>query len=171
MAKGAVSGKLKVPLALALTASSLLAAHFLFKVNYPTDRTGLYLAPLAGITWVATADIVRNRSLRAINLVVACVLPVQVATQIQFHSFEIWPFNSAIKDIAQQLRQETRDRPAQSVSLSTNFTQQPVLGVLPHLLQDSRTQTDSAPGTCGFHRPRFLCADGTGDGNHGSRAA
>jgi hypothetical protein len=51
MAKGAVSGKLKVPLALALTASSLLAAHFLFKVNYPTDRTGLYLAPLAGITW------------------------------------------------------------------------------------------------------------------------
>jgi hypothetical protein len=77
---------------------------------------------ITGSTWAATADIVRNRSLRAINLVVACVLPVQFATQIQFHSFEIWPFNFAIKDIAQQLRQETRDRPAQSVSLSTNFT-------------------------------------------------
>lgn len=45
---------------------------------------------------------------------VAYVLPVQFATQIQFHSFEIWPFNSAMKDIAQQLRQETRDRPAQA---------------------------------------------------------
>ena len=125
--KGAVSGKLKVPLALALTVSSLLAAHFLFKVNYPTDRTGLYLVPLAGITWAATADMLRNRSLRAINLVVACVLLVQFATQIQFRSFEVWSFNSAIKEIAQQLRQETRERPAQSVSLSTNFIQQPPL--------------------------------------------
>ena len=125
--KGAVSGKLKVPLALALTVSSLLAAHFLFKVNYPTDRTGLYLVPLAGITWAATADMLRNRSLRAINLVVACVLLVQFATQIQFRSFEVWSFNSAIKEIAQQLRQETQERPAQSVSLSTNFIQQPPL--------------------------------------------
>ena len=125
--KGAVSGKLKVPLALALTVSSLLAAHFLFKVNYPTDRTGLYLVPLAGITWAATADMLRNRSLRAINLVVACVLLIQFATQVQFRYFEIWWFNSAIKDIAQQLRQETRERPAQSVSLSTNFIQQPPL--------------------------------------------
>jgi len=125
--KGALSGKLKVPLALALTVVSLMAAHFLFKVNYPTDRTGLYLVPLAGITWAATADILGNRSLRAINLVVACVLLVQFATQVQFRYFEVWWFNSAIKDIAQQLRQETRERPAQSVSLSTNFTQQPVL--------------------------------------------
>ena len=125
--KGALSGKLKVPLALALTVVSLMAAHFLFNVNYPTDRTGLYLVPLAGITWAATADILGNRSLRAINLVVACVLLVQFATQVQFRYFEVWWFNSAIKDIAQQLRQETRERPAQSVSLSTNFTQQPVL--------------------------------------------
>ena len=125
--KGAVSGKLKVPLALALTVSSLLAAHFLFKVNYPTDRTGLYLVPLAGITWAITADILRNRSLRAVNLVVACVLLIQFATQIQFRSFEVWSFNSAIKEIAQQLRQETRERPAQSVSLSTNFIHQPPL--------------------------------------------
>jgi hypothetical protein len=58
---------------------------------------------------------------------VACVLLIQFATQIQFRYFSMWRFNSAIKDIAQQLRQDTRYRPAQSVSLSANFTQQPVL--------------------------------------------
>jgi hypothetical protein len=125
--KGAFPGKLKVPLALALTVCSLLAAHFLFQVKYPTSRTALYLVPLAGITWAATADILRNPLLRAINLMVACVLLIQFATQVQFRYFSIWQFNSAIKDIAQQLRQETRDRSAQSVSLSTNFTQQPPL--------------------------------------------
>ena len=127
MAKGARPRKLKVPLTLALTVSSLLAAHFLFDVNYPTDRTGLYLVPLAGITWAATADILRNRFVRAINLVVACVLMIQFATQVQFRSFEVWWINSAIKDIAQQLRHETRERPAQSVSISTNFIHQPPL--------------------------------------------
>ena len=157
--KGGPSGKLKVPLALALTVASLLAAHFLFKLNYPGDRTGLYLVPLAGITWATTADMIRNRSLRAINLVVACVLLIQFATQVQFRYFEIWRFNSAIKDIAQQLRQETRDRPAESVSLSTNFTPAASTGVLPHLLQDRRAQTGSAPGTRGFHWSRLLCVD------------
>jgi len=125
--KGAPSGKLKVPFTLALTVSSLLAAHFLFNVNYPTNRIALYLVPLAGITWSATADILRNRSLRAINLVMACVLLIQFATQVQLRYFEIWRFNSSIMDIAQQLRQETRDRPAESVSLGANFTQQPPL--------------------------------------------
>ena len=125
--KGAAFGKLKIPLTLALTVSSLLAVHFLFKMKYPTNRTALYLLPLAGITWAATADILQNRFLRAINLVVACALLIQFATQVQFRYFEIWRFNSAIKDIAEQLRQETKDRPAKSVSLGTDFTQQPPL--------------------------------------------
>jgi hypothetical protein len=125
--KGAFPRDLKVPLALTFTVFSLLAAHFLFKVNYPSNRTALYLVPLVALTWAATADILRNRFVRAINLVVACMLLIQFATQIQFRSFEIWSFNSAIKQIAQKLRQETRDRPAGSVSLSANFIQQPPL--------------------------------------------
>ena len=47
--KGAVSGKLKVPLTLALTVSSLLAAHFLFEMKYPTSRTGLYQVRWPGL--------------------------------------------------------------------------------------------------------------------------
>jgi 4-amino-4-deoxy-L-arabinose transferase-like glycosyltransferase len=124
---GASSRMLKVPLTLAVTVAFLLAAHFLFKVNYPADRTGLYLVPLAGFTWAATTDILRNRSLRAINVVLACVVLIQFVTQAQFRSFQIWSYNSAIKDIAQKVRQESRGRPAQSLSLATNFYQQPVL--------------------------------------------
>ncbi|OLE96933.1 MAG: hypothetical protein AUG75_14310, partial [Cyanobacteria bacterium 13_1_20CM_4_61_6] len=122
-----LSGRANVPLALVLTMCSLLAAHFLFNVNYPAERTGLYLIPLAGITWAATTDILRNRSLRTVNLVLGCALLIQFATQVQFRSFEIWWYNSAMKDIARKLRQETSGRPAQSVSLSANFFQQPVL--------------------------------------------
>jgi hypothetical protein len=122
-----LSARAKVPLALALTVCSLLAAHFLFNVNYPSDRTGLYLIPLAALTWAATTDIVRNPSIRMINVALACVLLVQFATQIQFRSFEIWSYNSAIKDIARKLQQETMEQPAQSVSLSADFFQQPVL--------------------------------------------
>jgi hypothetical protein len=122
-----LSAKAKVPLAFALTVCSLLAAHFLLKVNYPSDRTGLYLIPLAGITWSTTTDVLRNPSIRMINVVLACALLIQFATQIQFRSFEIWWYNSAIKDIARKLQQETMGRPAHSVSLSGDFFQQPVL--------------------------------------------
>jgi 4-amino-4-deoxy-L-arabinose transferase-like glycosyltransferase len=125
--RGILSAKGKVPLVLALTVCFLLMAHFLFKVNYPSDRTGLYLIPLAGMTWAATTDIIRNPSIRIINVVLACTLLMQFATQLQFRSFEIWSYNSAIKDIARKLQHETTGKAVQSVSVSADFFQQPAL--------------------------------------------
>jgi hypothetical protein len=125
--KGMLSAEGQVPLVLALTVCSLLMAHFLFKVNYPSDRTGLYLIPLAGMTWAATSDRLRNPFIRMINVVLACALLIQFATQIQFRSFEIWWYNSAIKDIARKLQHETIGKSVQSVSVSADFFQQPAL--------------------------------------------
>ena len=85
-----------------------------------SERTGLYLIPLAGITWAATTDILRNRSLRTVNLVLGCALLIQFATQVQFRSFEIWSYNSAIKDIARKLQHETIGNSVRSVSVSAD---------------------------------------------------
>ena len=118
-------GRPIVPLVLAVSALGVIAAHLIFGLQYPVDRTGLYLVILAGLSWAMLTDLVSNRALRTVQMFVAGVFLFQFATQLQTHTFRVWPFNAAAKQIAMKLRDECAGKAPQSVSVSTYFSDQP----------------------------------------------
>lgn len=118
--------RLVIPLTLAISVAILLAAHGLFGLKYPIDRTGLYLIYLAGISWAMVADTGR-RVLPTIGTLIALVLLVQFATQLQWHQFEVWYYDADVKDVARRIQQECRDKPDGSVSVSVSELHQPAL--------------------------------------------
>ena len=120
-------GRPLVPLALAVSALGVVVAHWLFGLQYPVDRTGLYLVILAGITWAVLTDLAAHRVLRAAQIMIATAFLVQFTTQLQTHTFRVWPFNAASKQIALRLRDECAGRAPLRVSVSTYFSDQPSL--------------------------------------------
>jgi len=112
-----------VPIAaLALASAATLAAHGIFGVLYPVDRTGLYLVLLFALGWAIAADLVPK--LRAANLALGCIVALQFVTQLHGGYFTLWRDGSRIKDAALALRSVSARRPAGSVRISTSWYHQ-----------------------------------------------
>jgi hypothetical protein len=114
-----------VPVALALSIVGVVAAHVVLGVQYPVDRTGLYLVVLTGLSWAMLADSASQRWMRIAQAALAMAFLLQFATQLQAYTFRVWPFNAAAKQIALQLRQECQGKAPLSVAVSTYFADQP----------------------------------------------
>jgi 4-amino-4-deoxy-L-arabinose transferase-like glycosyltransferase len=107
--------------------AGLVAARHFVGLNYPTDRLGLYLVLLFGLGWAIAAGQMRHRAGRGVMGALAGLLILQLTTQIQTRSFEVWPYDSASREIARRIREDVRGRPPDSVRLSVSWWLQPAL--------------------------------------------
>ena len=110
-----------------VSAASLVAAHLVAKLNYPVDRTGLYLILLFGLSWAMSADGLRSRFYRGLNALAACLFVVQFGAQFDARSFRVWKFDMDTRHVAQLLEQECRGKPAASVAVSAVWINQQAL--------------------------------------------
>jgi hypothetical protein len=112
---------------LAIAVLGVIVAHWLFKLPYPTDRTALFVIPLAAAAWAIAGDASTARISR-----IAWALPILIAlgqfvTQLQTRYFVTWPFNADDRRIAELLRDRTERLPSGSISVSVSWPDQPGL--------------------------------------------
>lgn len=112
---------------LLLALVAIVASHLLAGLNYPVDRLGLHLFVLLGLAWAIAVANVSNRWIRAVNGLFAALLIAQFITQLHTRYFTLWDFDSATKQVAQRLRDETRGAPPDSVSVSASWFHTPAL--------------------------------------------
>jgi len=110
---------------LGLASGLLIAAHYAFDLVYPIDRTGLYLVLLFGIAWASTAELVPR--LRPVHMVLAFLLIVQFATQLQTGYFILWNEGARMKEAIDLLRTASAGRASGSVKVSTSWYHQPAV--------------------------------------------
>ena len=114
-------------LALFLALLAIVCAHFVARMNYPIDRLGLPLFVLFGLAWAIAASQVPNLGVRAVNTVLALLLIAQFLTQLHSSYFALWIFDAPIKPMAQRLREDVRDAPPGSLSLTGEWFHTPAL--------------------------------------------
>jgi hypothetical protein len=129
MWRGGESGhaRLLAAATLGMACAGMVVGHYLLKINYPVDRTGVPFVVLAGIAWAIAAGEFRNRWVTSINVVFALVLAVQFATQFRTTFFQIWWYDRSTRQIAQKLVEECAAKPPGSVRISATWIQQPSL--------------------------------------------
>jgi len=103
-----------------------IAAHYMFGLNYPVDRTGLYLFLLFGLTWAIAAS-GTNLWTRGASGVLAGLLVLQFITQLQTRSFQVWQYDSGAKDVARRIVEESRGKPLASIKIGATWWLQPSL--------------------------------------------
>jgi hypothetical protein len=116
---------------LMITIAGLLAAHLLFRVPYPVDRTGVYLVVLFGVAWAIAADGFAegfaSRWVWRVNLLLATLAILQFAAQFETQYFLLWRFDARTKTVAQLLRDSCEGKPEGSVTVSAMWLHQPAL--------------------------------------------
>ena len=103
-----------------------IATHYMFGLNYPVDRTGLYLFLLFGVAWAIAAS-GTNRWTRGASGVLAGLLMLQFITQLQTRSFQVWQYDSGAKDVARRIMEESRGKPPASIKIGATWWLQPSL--------------------------------------------
>ena len=114
-------------LTLTATALGLVAAHYLFRLPYPVDRTGVYLVLLFGLAWAIAADEVKNRWSRRINLTLACAAILQFALAFETQYFLIWKFDMRTATVARLVKKACEGKPDGSVTVSAAWVHQSAL--------------------------------------------
>src|SRR5690349_22048738 len=105
-----------IPLAALLVSLAALAVvHYWLGLNYPIDRTGLYLFVLFGMAWAVAVAQAPWTTARIVNAVLAGALVLQFITQFQTRYFAMWPVDLPMKQVAAKLREECRGKPPDSV--------------------------------------------------------
>lgn len=110
-----------------VSSAALVAAHLTAKLNYPVDRTGLYLILLFGLSWAMAAGTVRRRLYRDLNALLACLFIVQFAAQFDARSFRVWKFDMDTRHVAELLQRQCLGKPAASVAVSAVWINQQAL--------------------------------------------
>lgn len=114
-------------IALAVACCALVAAHYLAGLNYPVDRTGLWLMLLFGLAWAMASGNAQNRTFLGVNLLLAAVLTIQFTTQFHTNLFGIWWYDRSTKQVALRLEEEVRGKEPGSISIGATWVNQPVL--------------------------------------------
>jgi hypothetical protein len=114
-------------LTLAASFLGLVAAHLLFGLNYPVERSGLYFVPLFAIAWAIAADRIPGKPLARVQAVIAGLLILQFATQLQTGYFAPWKFDMDAKQVAMLLQKASQGKPEQSVGVSSDWRHQPAM--------------------------------------------
>jgi 4-amino-4-deoxy-L-arabinose transferase-like glycosyltransferase len=110
-----------------ITLLGLILARRLFGVNYPADRTCLYLIILGITAWAIAADGFQNKMVQALWLLPLLVLIVQFSTQLTTRYFEFWRVEADDKQIAHLIQRECLGRPDNSLTLSSSWMHQPTM--------------------------------------------
>ncbi|HEX5323916.1 MAG TPA: hypothetical protein VFW40_09030 [Capsulimonadaceae bacterium] len=121
------------PLTLLVSLAGIIAGHVFLGLNYPVDRLGLYLFLLLALSWAIAAARVANPRILALNAALAVILSAQFLTQFHTRFFALWTFDSAINLVARRLANETRDKPAGSISVSATWFHTPALEFYRHV--------------------------------------
>jgi hypothetical protein len=112
-----------VPMAFLISIVIVIAAHYASGMNYPVDRTGLYLILLFALAWPIVAGGV-NQKWQRLHILVAIFFVIQFAVQFDAHSFRVWRFDADTKFAAQILRDACGSRPESSVAISSVWINQ-----------------------------------------------
>jgi hypothetical protein len=115
--------------ALALSASvvGILLSHLMFGLPYPTDRTGLPLILLFGLTWAIAAEHSPGRGPRAVHIALALAMLAQFGSQFETRQFEVWFYDAKVKEVAQRIQDLSRGLPPQSARIGATWIHQPAL--------------------------------------------
>jgi hypothetical protein len=113
--------------ALGFACAGMIAGHYLLKLNYPLDRTGLPFVVLAGLAWAIAISEFSNDWVTWVNVVFGLLLCVQFLTQFQAGQFQNWRYDRATKQVAEKLADETRGKPPASIRISATWIHQPAL--------------------------------------------
>jgi 4-amino-4-deoxy-L-arabinose transferase-like glycosyltransferase len=103
---------------------TMVAAHYVVKLPYPANRTGLHILVLFGIAWAIAAARIRSPPWRAIQIVLALLMTIQFATQLHGRYFSMWAFDIRTKEFAQEIKRMSAGRPANSLSVSATWLNQ-----------------------------------------------
>lgn len=114
-------------LTLAITLFGLLLARWLFGLNYPADRTCLYIIILGAVSWAIAADTFKNRFVQALWLLPLLLLMVQFSTQLTTRYFEFWRVEADDNVIAGLIQRATAGKPQNSMALSSSWMHQPTM--------------------------------------------
>jgi 4-amino-4-deoxy-L-arabinose transferase-like glycosyltransferase len=111
-------------LTLTITIFGLILARWLFRLNYPADRTCLYFVILGAVVWAFAADVFEHR---LFWLVPAVLLLIQFSIQLQTRYFQFWRVEADDKIIAGLIQRASAGQPANSLAISTSWMHQPAL--------------------------------------------
>jgi hypothetical protein len=114
-------------LTLVIAILGLIVAHWLYHLNYPSDRTCLYFVILAAVAWAVAGDVFKSRWVQAIWLLPAILLAIQFCTQLQMQYFQFWRVETDDKLIAGLIQQACAGKPENSMTLSASWMHQPTL--------------------------------------------
>ena len=117
-------------LAVVGSAILLLAAHLVFGIPYPEDRTGLYFVPLATLAALGLVRMLtdRPRFPRWIGFAVAILLAffaVEFASQWNVKSFLVWRYDADTKRIFEAM--EAAPKPTVPVRMGVSWVLEPAL--------------------------------------------
>jgi hypothetical protein len=118
---------------LILALAAIVASHIFLGLNYPIDRLWLHLFVLFALAWAVAASQVPSPRIRVANAIVAVALIAQFLTQLHTSYFTLWVFDAPIKQIAQRVRDEVRDKPSGSLSLTGEWWHTPALQYYQHV--------------------------------------
>jgi hypothetical protein len=113
--------------ALGFACAGMIAGHYLLKLNYPVDRTGLPFVVLAGLAWAIAISEFSNDWITWVNVIAGVLLLGQFLTQFQTRQFQIWWYDRSTKQVAERLAEETRGKLPGSVRISATWIHQPAL--------------------------------------------
>jgi hypothetical protein len=102
----------------------IIALHTLLGLKYPIDRTGLYVPLLAAWAWASMTDRAPRPAMIS-QMVIAALCIAQFATQIQWTTFRVWPFNASAREVALRLREECAGKAPGSVRAHMFFPDHP----------------------------------------------
>jgi len=109
------------------SAALVMVAHYAAGMNYPVDRTGLYLIFLFGLAWPIAAAAVHNDWHRRLHMIAACLLTIQFAAQFDPSSFRVWRFDRDTKQVARLVAAACASKPDSSVKVSALWINQQAL--------------------------------------------
>ncbi len=103
----------------------MLLARWLFALNYPADRTCLYIIILGAVSWAIAADTFKNRFVHALWLLPLIVVVIQFSTQLTTRYFDFWRLEADDNVIAGLIQEACAGKPENSMTLGSTWIHQP----------------------------------------------
>lgn len=107
----------------------VISAFVILDVNYPQDRSAVFLIPLLGIAVIFAMNEVSNLQIRvarimslSIAVMVALILSVNFLPSVNFHSTTVWPYDADAKRMLADLeREKIEEHGSQTIRLGIDW--------------------------------------------------
>ena len=113
----------------AISSFLVISAFVILDVNYPQDRSAVFLIPLLGIAVIFAMNDVLNLQIRvarimslSIAVMVALILSVNFLPSVNFHSTTVWPYAADAKRMLADLeREKIEEHGSQTIRLGIDW--------------------------------------------------